>query len=118
MEQLSIFDLDEELVTETLPKQEKENQNTPLSIHLTIALDHPNEVKSKFILGDQVKITLISEELDSETHHYRKYYEPHLIGKVGEVTKLLKKKNGHFSYEVNVYGTVSIFEEEELVWNG
>ena len=63
MEQLNLFDvvIDEEV------KQPSIEAEKPV-------------VKSKFQVMDKVKITLINEQIDSETHHYRKYYEPHLIG--------------------------------------
>lgn len=38
----------------------------------------------KFQLMDTVKIILIDEQLDSETYHYRKFYEAHIINKVGK----------------------------------
>ena len=71
-----------------------------------------------FHVMDKVKIVLISEELDSETHNYRKYYEPHLIGKVGEISDILVSSTGKKTYEVDVYGQKSIFEEAELLWIG
>ena len=129
MKQLNLFDFEEQFLNEQ-PEQPVEqssksqnhdniNHNIKSALKVDSTLDHHEaNLVSQFKLGDQVKIILIAEALDSETHHYRKYYEPHLIGKVGEVTKVMKKKNNQFSYEVNVYGTVSVFEEAELVWIG
>lgn len=123
MKQLNLFDFEEELLKEesterTLKSQNQINVNN-IALNIELSLDHQKSGRvSQFKVGDQVKIILITEALDSETHHYRKYYEPHLIGKVGEVTKVVKKKNNQFSYEVNIYGTVSYFEEAELVWIG
>lgn len=83
-----------------------------------LEVENPEESGVKLQLMDKVKIILIDEQLDSETHHYRKYYEPHLIGKVGQITGISKKKSGHYTYEVNIYGTTAYFEEVELVWIG
>lgn len=122
MEQLNLFDFEKELLKEELPERTVKNQNQinmNTILNSELSFNHQEDIQdSQFKLGDQVKIILIKETLDSETHHYRKYYEPHLIGKVGEVTKVVKKKNNQFSYEVNVYGTESSFEEAELVWIG
>ena len=125
MKQLNLFDFEEQFLNEqpgqpveqSSKSQNQDNIKSALKVDYTLD-HHEANLVSQFKLGDQVKIILIAEALDSETHHYRKYYEPHLIGKVGEVTKVIKKKNNQFSYEVNVYGTVSVFEEAELVWIG
>lgn len=83
-----------------------------------LEIENTEKSDAKYQVMDKVKIILIDEELDSETHHYRKYYEPHLIGKVGEITGISKKKSGHYTYEVDFYGTTAYFEEVELVWIG
>lgn len=122
MKQLNLFDFDEELLEEepleqTLKSKTQDNIQSVPNIKHSFEQINTDEV-NEFKLGDKVKIQLIDEALDSETHHYRKYYEPHLIGKVGEVKKVIKKKNNQYTYEVNIYGAVSHFEEAELVWIG
>ena len=74
--------------------------------------------KTHFQVMDKVKIILISEEVDSEIHNYRKYYEAHLIGKIGEITNIYISTRGKVSYEVQVYREKSLFEEAELQWIG
>lgn len=100
MEQLNLFDIEVEQEKPTAVVVEKE------------------EKQPGFQIFDKVKIILIDEEIDSETHHYRKYYEPHVLSKVGEVTRIHKKKANIYTYEVDIYGTKYIFEEAELVWIG
>ena len=79
--------------------------------------DELDAYKTKFQLLDQVKIELVDESVDSELHNFRKYYEPFLIGKVGEVIRIIPSKQ-KCSYEVDIYGEKRIFEECELKWNG
>lgn len=95
MEQLNLFDIHNE------ERQIEETKNS----------------RATFQLYDQVKIILVDEEIDSELHNFRKYYEPFMIGKVGEIIKVISSK-GKFSYEVDVYGEKRIFDECELRWNG
>lgn len=102
MEQLNLFDYQNEKEEISMQKQ------TSLEEQQTAVIQ----------VGDQVKIRLIDEEVDSELHNYRKYYEPHFIGKVGEVSKIIVEKNGKKTYEVTIFGTVSYFEGKELVWIG
>ena len=68
----------------------------------------------KFQLMDHVKVKLIEEHIDSETHHYRKYYEPHIINKVGEITNIQISENGAITYEVTIYGQKYYLLEQEL----
>jgi|GEM_PF-3712988 len=48
-------------------------------------------------IGNLVKIVLPAASICSETHYYLKYYFPHVINKVGQVTNVV---NG--GYEVAV----------------
>lgn len=73
-----------------------------------------NEVKAKFQLLDKVKVQLIDEKLDSETHHYRKHYEPHILNKVGEITNVHINEKKIVTYEVDIYGAKYYLLEEEL----
>ena len=70
--------------------------------------------KPKFLVLEQVKVKLIDEEIDSETHHYRKFYEPHIVNKVGEVQQIIVTTHA-ITYEVDIYGTKYYLLEEELV---
>lgn len=49
-------------------------------------------------IGDPVKIILPAASICSETHYYLKYYYPHVINKVGQVTKVI---TGGFEVTVN-----------------
>lgn len=40
-------------------------------------------------IEDQVKIVLPAVSICSETHYYLKYYYPHVINKVGQVTNVV-----------------------------
>ena len=68
----------------------------------------------KFQLMDTVKVILIDEQLDSETYHYRKFYEAHIINKVGEITNIHISPAG-VTYEVDIYGAKYYLLEEELI---
>lgn len=68
----------------------------------------------KFQLMDTVKVILIDEQLDSETYHYRKFYEAHIINKVGEITNIHISPAG-VTYEVEIYGAKYYLLEEELI---
>ena len=72
------------------------------------------QYKLKFQLMDYVKVKLIEEHIDSETHHYRKYYEPHIINKGGEITNIQISENGTITYEVTIYGKKYYLLEQEL----
>lgn len=74
---------------------------------------HDN-IQTKFQVLDRVKIRLIDEEIDSETYHYRKYYEPHILNKIGEITNIVISKNS-ITYEVTIYGEKYYLMEEELI---
>ncbi|MEK4229170.1 hypothetical protein [Solibacillus sp. FSL H8-0538] len=76
------------------------------------------EQQTKFQLMDRVKVILIDEAIDSEAHHYRKFYEPFVIHKVGEITNICINKKHGVTYEVDIYGIKYLFLEEELVWIG
>ena len=76
-------------------------------------LEH-EQYKSKFRLMDYVKVKLIDEYVDSETHHYRKYYEPHILNKVGEITNIQISEKGTITYEVTIYGGKYYLLEQEL----
>lgn len=69
----------------------------------------------KFQLMDTVKVILIDEQLDSETYHYRKFYEAHIINKVGEITNIHISTAGVITYEVDIYGAKYFLLEEELI---
>lgn len=49
-------------------------------------------------IGDLVKIVLPAASICSETHYYLKYYYPHVINKVGQVTNVI---TGGFEVTVN-----------------
>ena len=68
----------------------------------------------KFQLMDTVKVILIEEQLDSETYHYRKFYEAHIINKVGEISNIHISPAG-VTYEVDIYGAKYYLLEEELI---
>ncbi|AMO85097.1 hypothetical protein MKY07_07200 [Solibacillus sp. FSL W7-1472] len=68
----------------------------------------------KFQLMDTVKVILIDEQLDSETYHYRKFYEAHIINKAGEITNIHISPAG-VTYEVDIYGAKYYLLEEELI---
>ena len=70
--------------------------------------------KPKFLVLEQAKVQLMDEEIDSETHYYRKFYEPHIINKVGEVLQIIITTKA-ITYEVDIYGTRYYLLEEELV---
>ena len=53
----------------------------------------------KFQLMDTVKVILIDEQLDSETYYYGKFYEAHIINKVGEITNIHINTAGIITYE-------------------
>lgn len=74
-----------------------------------------DQYQSKFRLMDTVKVILIDEHLDSETHHYRKFYEAHIINKVGEITNIHISAAGIITYEVDIYGAKYYLLEEELL---
>ena len=67
----------------------------------------------KFQLLDQVKVQLIDESIDSEAHHYRKHYEPHILNKVGEIVQVHVSAKT-ITYEVDIYGARYYLLEEEL----
>lgn len=73
-----------------------------------------DEKQPKFQILDQVKVLLIDEEIDSETHHYRKHYEPHILNKVGEVLKVNVTAKA-ITYEVDIYGKKYYLLEDELL---
>ena len=73
------------------------------------------QYQPKFQVMDTVKIILIDEHLDSETYHYHKFYEAHIIDKVGEVTNIHISTSGVITYEVDLYGAKYYLLEEELV---
>ena len=136
MEQLNLFNLveenDEKKIDTKVEKVTPNNQIIEVynedELHLAEAtalkedkrdeLLQSSQMMTQLQVTDKVKIVLISEEVDSETHNYRKYYEPHLIGKVGEITNVFVSSRGKVTYEVDVYGEKSIFEEAELLWIG
>lgn len=64
-----------------------------------------NEIR----FNDLVKIISISEREDSELHHYRNYYYPHIIGKVGQIMRVDRK-----SYLVRVLGEDVLCAAREL----
>lgn len=68
-----------------------------------------------FKIFDKVKIQLIDEAIDSETHHYRKHYEGHILNKVGEITDILINDKNVATYEVDIYGTKYYLLEQELI---
>lgn len=106
MKQLNLFEMDEfteEQPFETIQQLKSTDER----------IKQPNQ-NMALQVGNRVKIILIDEEVDSETHHYRKYYEPHLIGKVGEISKVLMSSKGKITYEVDIYGEKSLFEPCEL----
>lgn len=74
--------------------------------------------ETKFQLMDRVKVQLIDEQIDSETHHYRKYYEGHILNKVGEITNINISESQQVTYEVDIYGTKYYLLEQELIWIG
>lgn len=127
VKQLNLFDLVD--FEETIADKEDKgvmkdffisNEET-LGIQESLTIEEPYRLKrekTQFQVMDKVKIILISEEVDSETHNYRKYYEAHLIGKTGEITNVYISTRGKVSYEVQVYGEKSLFEEAELQWIG
>jgi hypothetical protein len=136
VEQLNLFNLveenDEKKIDTKVEKVTPNNQIIEVynedELHLAEAtalkedkrdeLLQSSQMMTQLQVTDKVKIVLISEEVDSETHNYRKYYEPHLIGKVGEITNVFVSSRGKVTYEVDVYGEKSIFEEAELLWIG
>ena len=138
MEQLNLFNLveenDEKKIDTKVEKVTPNNQIIEVvqynedDLHLAEATALKEDKRDELLqssqrmtqlqVTDKVKIVLISEEFDSETHNYRKYYEPHLIGKVGEITNVFVSSRGKVTYEVDVYGEKSIFEEAELLWIG
>ena len=135
LEQLNLFHIEEEINEKKMHGNEKISQNKEKEELVVQQKLETSNVKSSSLkdardelfqsnqttqlqVMDKVKIVLISEELDSETHNYRKYYEPHLIGKVGEITNVIVSSKGKVTYEVDVYGEKSIFEEAELLWIG
>jgi len=67
----------------------------------------------KFQLLDLVKVQLIDERIDSEAHHYRKYYEPHILNKVGEILQVHVTAKA-ITYEVEIYGAKYYLLEDEL----
>lgn len=73
------------------------------------------QYQPKFQLMDTVKVILIDEQLDSETYHYRKFYEAHIINKVGEITNIHIIPAGIITYEVDIYGAKYYLLEEELI---
>lgn len=134
MEQLNLFDFEEIINEEKMDYEETvilhEEVKEPVVEHKvdeTVAFNTSllkaerdesfqlNQKTTQLQVMHKVKIVLISEEVDSETHNFRKYYEPHLIGKVGEITNVYISSKGKASYEVDVYGQKSIFEEAELL---
>ena len=76
------------------------------------------EHQPKFNVLDKVKVLLIPEEIDSELHNYRKYYEPHVLNKVGEITNILVNEKNVATYEVDIYGSKYYLLEQELRWLG
>ena len=83
-------------------------------VQLNIFEVEQEQYKLKFRLMDYVKIKLIDEHIDSETYHYRKYYEPHIINKVGEITNIQISESGAITYEVTIYGEKYYLLEQEL----
>jgi len=69
----------------------------------------------KFQLMDTVKVILIDEQLDSETYYYRKFYEAHIINKVGEITDIHINTSGILTCEVDINGVKYYLLEEELI---
>ena len=137
LEQLNLFEIEEDNDAKKLDAKENISSNDELGklvVQPEIRETHDvqgslwndtkdelvqsNQKTTQFQLLDKVKIVLISEEVDSETYNYRKYYAPHLIGKVGEITNIYVSTRGDVTYEVDVYGSKSIFEEAELIWIG
>jgi hypothetical protein len=78
----------------------------------------PEYTNVKFELMDKVKVQLVDEEIDSETHNYRKYYEAHILNKVGEVTQIIISERNIVTYEVEIYGAKYYLLEYELKWIG
>lgn len=74
--------------------------------------------ETKFHLMDRVKVKLIDEKVDSEIHHYRKYYEPHILNKVGKITGIRISEHKVTTYEVDIFGTRFYLLEQELQWIG
>jgi hypothetical protein len=131
MDQLNLFDFENEQNEEEQIAMEKSDAHTQSGIPVdklrsakvfikeaSVSVEEHSSVEglTELQVGDQVKTILIDEAVDSETHNYRKYYEPHLIGKVGEILSIKEKRNGLKTYEVNIYGTIAYFEEAELIW--
>lgn len=77
--------------------------------------EHTN---AKFQLMDKVKIHLVDEKIDSETHNYRKYYEPHILNKVGEIIGISISESSVVTYEVKIYSSKYYLLEYELTWIG
>ena len=50
-----------------------------------------------------------------DTYHYRKFYEAHIINKVGEITDIHISTAGIITYEVDIYGAKYYLLEEELI---
>lgn len=131
MEQLNLFNIEEDNFEKKMDAKETVSPNSvehkaeeTHTVQAPSLKDDSNKSCSsdqettRFQVMDKVKVVLISEELDSETHNYRKYYEPYLIGKIGEITNIIVSTKGKVTYEVDVYGEKSIFEEAELLWIG
>ena len=127
VKQLNLFDLVdfEETIIDREDKDLMEglfmSHEATLGVQESLPIEEPFRLDletTQFQLMDKVKIILISEEVDSETHNYRKYYEAHLIGKIGEITNVYVSTRGKVTYEVQVYGEKSLFEESELQWIG
>ena len=76
------------------------------------------QTETKFKLFDKVKVQLIDEAIDSETHHYRKYYEAHILSKAGEITNIFINNKNVATYEVDIYGSKYYLLEQELKWLG
>jgi HJR/Mrr/RecB family endonuclease len=74
--------------------------------------------ETKYKILDKVKIRLIEEAIDSETHHYRKHYEAHILNKIGEITNVLINGKNVATYEVDIYGSKYYLLEQELEWLG
>ena len=127
VKQLNLFEIEdyEENITDTQNKKMEELVLLPegkevLDVQKALFIEslESDHETPQFQVMDKVKIILISEEIDNETHNYRKYYEAHLIGKVGEITNVHVSSKGKITYEVDVYGEKSIFDEAELQWIG
>ena len=76
------------------------------------------QAETKYKILDKVKVQLIDEAIDSETHHYRKHYEAHILNKVGEITNILLNKKKVATYEVDIFGSKYYLLEQELKWFG